>query len=300
MKFVLKLIAVLSVSLATVAVLARDVVEDEGVGLSRPELEYLVQNWTPDMQQAALNDPGDRIELLSMALANKKLAARAASIPPEADPEAYWRLQLAIRNLQSQFVVRHFLKNLDIPDMSDLAAERYLTQKDRFAFVPEERYSSQILLVCPPGACDREPRREEAKKLLAELDAGADFSELATKYSEDGSGKVKGGKFDRWLKMGDPHVAPRYLGGLFAIEEVGDHSDIVETKFGLHIIRLDDIKPAYYKSYDEVKEDIIATLEKEYVELQARKFDAGFRLSDSAYIDNAAVEEILESYGNVP
>lgn len=275
---------------------ANDVVVDEGVALSKEELAFLVSNWTPDMQQAAANDLGDRIELLSIVLGKKKLAARAPSIPREDNPEAYWRKELSIVNIQSDYVVKHYIANLDVPDMSALAAERYETEKDKYALVPEERYASHILLLCAPGACDRDARRIEAQEILAELQAGADFRELATQYSEDPGSKDKGGQFDRWIKLGSKDVDPHFVGGVYEIEQKGDISEIVDTRFGLHIIRLDDIHEAYYKPFEEVKDQIVASLEQEYIKLSAKELDAQLRLTDKAYIDGDAMEEIFAPY----
>jgi len=274
------------------------VVKDQGVGMSRAELEHIVKFWGPDMQQAAANDAGDRIELLNMALASKKLAAMVPAEPPEndADADAYWRLQLSIRNLQSQFVVNQYLASLEIPDMTPLAQERYQTQMDKYALVSESRQASHILLLCDPGTCDRDARRDEAKKILAELEAGADFAELAAKYSDDRANKDKGGQLDRWLTVDETQIDPHFLGAVFEIDKVGGHSGIVDSRFGLHIIQLDDIKKAHYRPYEEVKDEIIASLRKDYITAAAKQFDAGFRFSDETYIDKDAVEEILAPY----
>ncbi|MEM6579955.1 MAG: peptidylprolyl isomerase [Pseudomonadota bacterium] len=279
--------------LAVSPINADNVVEDKGVSLSSEELTYIIERWSPDMREAAMRDPGDRIELLNIALATKKLAASAAELDPETDPDAYWRLQLAIRNLQSQHMVKEYLANIEIPDMSALAAERYETQKDRYALVPEKRYSSHLILRCAPGACDRDARRPEAAAILAELEAGADFRELVEKYSEDPKSKAIGGTFDRWLELGMPNVDAHYIGAVFNIDEVGGHSPVVDTKFGLHIVQLDDVKPAHHKPFEEVKDDIISALSKQYIELSAKDFDSTFRMSEDTFIDDAAVEEIL-------
>jgi hypothetical protein len=297
MKFIYNALVLFCMLLAAVGAAAEDVVEDQGVALSRVELEHIVKLWSPDMQQAAANDAGDRIELLNMALANKKLAAMVPDSPPEeGDTDAYWRLQLNIRNMESQYVVKQYLASLDIPDMTALAEERYKTQKDKYALVPETRLSSHILLLCAPGACDRDARRVEAEKILAELEAGADFGELATRYSEDPGSKGQEGRFDRWVTLGEPQVDPYFLGAVFEIEKVGDHSGIVDTRFGLHIVQLDDIKAAHYKPFAEVKDQIIATLRQDYINLAAKEFDTGFRFTDDTYIDADAVEEILQPY----
>ena len=275
---------------------AANVIEDQSVGMSRQELESLVKYWTPDMQKAAANNLGDRVELLNMALTNKKIAHEADSISPDADPDAYWRLVFTIRNLKRQFVVKRFMDSLEVPDMSELAKERYESEKKKYAFVLEERSTSHILLLCPPGQCVRAERRPDAEKILAELKAGANFEELVTAYSEDPGSKDKGGKFDKWMKLGEANVAPHYTGGAFSIEQVGGYSDIVETQFGFHIIRLDGIREEYFKPYSEVKEQIIAALEQEYRNLSAKEFDAGFRISDEAFIDGPAMEAIFAPY----
>ena len=193
-------------------------------------------------------------------------------------------------------MVNHYLDSIEVPDMSTLAMERYETQKDKYALVKEERYSSHILLLCEPGSCDREPRRVEAQKILDELNAGGDFPELAAKYSEDPVSKDRGGKFDRWLKLGQARVDPHYVGAVFDIEKAGEYSGVVDTRFGLHIIRLDDIRPAHYKPFEEVKDQIEAALRGEYIKLSAKQFDARFRFTDNTRIDYAAIEEILKSY----
>ena len=70
----------------------------------------------------------------------------------------------------------------------------------------------------------------------------------------------------------------------------------METRFGFHIIRLDDLRPEHHKSYEETRDQIIADLRKEYVDLAAKEFDASFRISQDAMIDDAAMEEIFAPY----
>jgi parvulin-like peptidyl-prolyl isomerase len=275
--------------------LAQAIIEDQGVDMSREEVDQVVQRWPAEMQRAAANDLGDRMELLNQALANKKIALEAEKLTPESDPEAYWEYRFMIQQVQGKFVFDRYMDELEVPDMSALAQERYETQKDKYALVKERRLSSHILFACPPG-CDREPLRPKAAEVLADLRAGADFKKMVAEHSQDPGTKANGGRFAPWLKMGEPHVAPPYLGGLFSIEEIGGYSDVVDTQFGLHIIRLDDIEEAHYLPWEEVKDDIIKRLQGEYRELAAKEFKARFRLSDEVRIDGDAMEAIFEPY----
>jgi peptidyl-prolyl cis-trans isomerase C len=272
---------------------AQNVIEDEGVTISRQEFEQLVQHWTPEMQQAAANSGGDRLELINMALASKKIAQQAQAITAESDPDAYWRQVFQIRNMQRQLVVTRYMGSLAIPDMTELSKERYYAEKDKYALVPEKRVTSHILLLCPPASCNRDELRPVADNIHTHLMAGANFEELVEQHSQDPGSKDKGGVFDKWFFLGEAGVSPHYTGGAFEIENVGGYSSVVDSQYGLHIIRLDGLEEAHYKPYEEVKIAILFALKDEYLEASAKEFDASFRITDDAMIDGEAMEEIF-------
>ena len=275
---------------------AQVVIEDEGVSISKEELAYLVQHWTPPMQQAAASDHGDRLELLNMELAGKKIVAEADKISLQENPEEYWELQFLLRNVKRRFIVSRFMDEMTIPDMSDLAKERYLTDKDTYALVPELRSTSHILIRCVPPECGRKEKRPQIESIMKEVELGSDFSALAKNYSEDPGSKDNGGKFDKWLGFADTAVDPHYLQATFAIEGVGENSGIIESQFGFHIIRLDEIREQHYRPYEEVKIQIIDALEREYKKLAAKGYDAKYRISDKVVIDGKAMDEIFSKY----
>lgn len=272
------------------------VIEDQGVGITAEELEYIVGNWTPEMRRAAANDLGDRFELLNLMLANKRIAQEADKYSPEENAELYWRNRLIIRNANRQFVVNEYMERLEIPDMTALARERYNVHSAELALVPEERKSSHILLRCTPPDCDPEKRRQEAQSILDRLSEGESFESLAAEFSEDPGSKNQGGKFDRWLQRGMKGVDPYYSQAVFELDEVGQHSGLVDSTFGIHIIRLDEVKPASRLPFEEVKDKIIADLELTYRQLAAREFDARYRLTDDAYINGDEMDRIFQEY----
>ncbi len=274
---------------------ASTLVKDGATTLSLEEVEFIVSQWPKQMQQAAAADVGDSIELLNRAIVTKKMAADAEKYANEADNELYWKHKFAIRNTQQEFVYSRYLGSVDIPNMEDLAAERYLTDKEKYAAVPETRLSSHILILCAEGDCRRQAR-DTAEKVLAKLRAGANFEAMVEQYSTDPNAKRNKGKFDKWIRKGEPHVAPPFVGGVFSVEEVGGYSEVVGTQFGYHVIRLDGIREAHYKSYDEVKDTIVQALQGEYIALVAKDFEAQYRLSDDASINFEALEEILAPY----
>lgn len=291
---VCKVISLIFASLAF-GVQAQVVIQDGDVTVEREELQRIIKRWPDNMRTSAANSEADRLELLNLSLVTKKMALEAEKLTPEADGDTYWNYHFALQGMQREFIFDKYMANLQVPDMSALAEERYLTEKDRYALVEEQRMSSHILLSCPPG-CDRKPFRLKADELVVQLDNGADFDELVAAHSNDPQTKHSGGKLDRWMTFGEAGITPNYLAALFEIPEVGGHSLPVDTEFGLHIIRLDEVRESYYKPFDEVRAEIVQSLESEFRQLAAKDYTASFRVTDDLRIDGEVLEELLQDY----
>jgi peptidyl-prolyl cis-trans isomerase C len=274
---------------------ADTVIKDDEVRISRDEMQQIVRRWTPEMRAAAANDAAARWELAAMNVASKKIARAAGEVTPESDPEFYWEITLQVRQLLRNLMIQHYLDTLAMPDWEPLARERYLAEKDKYALVPERRLSSHILFACQPGNCDNEKVVNTAEETLVALRNGGEFSELVTKYSDDTVSKVQGGQVS-WMSPDEPGVDGKYREAIFAIEKVGAYSGVISTKFGLHIIRLDDIEAPHYKTYEEVKDQIIAHLEAEYKKLAAVEFDKKYGPAGTLVLTEDVLDEVLAPY----
>jgi peptidyl-prolyl cis-trans isomerase C len=83
------------------------------------------------------------------------------------------------------------------------------------------------------------PAKKEAEAALAQLKAGADFAAIAKKQSDDPGSKAKGG--DLGYITRDTQFDQTFLAAAFALNK-GQLSGLVQTQFGYHIIRVDDIR----------------------------------------------------------
>ena len=138
--------------------------------------------------------------------------------------------------------------------VTDEEAQAYYDEHpEYFAQSPKIR-ASHILIKDP----DHTPeKRAEIEAIQEKLNEGEDFAELAKEYSEDGSA-ANGGDLGEF-GYGDM-VAP-FEQAAYALE-VGEVSDIVETEFGYHIIKLTD-RIESTTSFDEAREWIVPMLENE-------------------------------------
>jgi peptidyl-prolyl cis-trans isomerase C len=119
------------------------------------------------------------------------------------------------------------------------------------------------ILITPkpePGA-DPNKAKADAKKtaedLLKQIKGGADFADLAKKNSSCPSA-AKGGDLD-WFGKG--RMVPEFDKAAFAMK-VGEVSDIVETQFGYHIIKLTARRAAGTMSFEDAKPDIMEFLKQ--------------------------------------
>jgi peptidyl-prolyl cis-trans isomerase D len=119
----------------------------------------------------------------------------------------------------------------------------------------ESRRASHILIAFPPkaDAAAKAEAKKKALQVLAEVKKSPNkFVELAKKYSQDPGSADKGGDLG-FTKRGEGMVKP-FEDALFAMSP-GSVSDLVETEFGYHIIKLSEVKGSA-QTYDQVKNQI--------------------------------------------
>ena len=121
------------------------------------------------------------------------------------------------------------------------------------------------------------PDEATAKKIIAELKGGADFTELAKKNSTDPAAQ-QGGDLG-FFKKGD--MVPEFADAAFALKPGEVTQTPVHTQFGWHVIKLEEKRtappPTFEQAHDEIRQQIIqeavrADLEKLKVGVPVQKF----------------------------
>ena len=124
---------------------------------------------------------------------------------------------------------------------------------------PERVRASHILIGFPQDAdaAAKAAARAKAVKVLAEVKSGKDFAALAKQYSSDPGSAANGG--DLGLFQQGQMVGP-FDKAAFSMKE-GQTSDLVETQFGFHIIRVIEKLPTRDVPLEEVRGEILQFLE---------------------------------------
>ncbi|MFH0893952.1 MAG: peptidylprolyl isomerase [Bacteroidota bacterium] len=119
---------------------------------------------------------------------------------------------------------------------------------------------AHILVRTPPGqsAADSLKTKEKVDDLYKQIQNGADFSELANKYSDDKGTVGKGGVLP-YFSTG--RMVPEFESAAFALKNNGDVSAPIKTDYGWHIIKRVELKKL--QSFDEMKADLKVKVAKD-------------------------------------
>jgi parvulin-like peptidyl-prolyl isomerase len=164
----------------------------------------------------------------------------------------------------------------------DAAQVRDFYEKNHEEFKhPAEIRASRILIRVSAGATvpDRNAAKQRAGGVLAKVQGGADFAQLARENSQDPASAPQGGDLG-YFATGE--MDPAFEKEAFALAP-GQLSAVVTTPYGFEIIKVTDRRGAGYQPFEEVQERIRAVLIKS--EKQERQADFVARLRQKAKVE---------------
>ena len=170
--------------------------------------------------------------------------------------------------------------------ITDEEIQTYYNQnKDKYS-TQEKREVSHILI---------NGDEADANAVLARLDAGEDFATVAKEESQDIPTAKEGGSLG-WIERGV--IDPEFEDAAFQLVNIGDHSGVVKSAFGYHIIQLDGIEAPKTKALAKVSAEIKTFLVDEHAadafyslqsELAEKAFESPDSLDDAAEAVNAKI-----------
>jgi peptidyl-prolyl cis-trans isomerase C len=149
----------------------------------------------------------------------------------------------------------------------------YEKNPDKFAQSESVR-ASHILIIVPSGADPntKTAARARAEDALKAARAGSDFSALARQYSQDGSAQ-RGGDLGFVVRG---QTAPAFENAAFALQE-GQISDVVESPFGFHVIKVTERRPGRAVPFPEAAGQIQQFLEQQQRQSLGKAFVDGLK-----------------------
>jgi peptidyl-prolyl cis-trans isomerase C len=206
---------------------------------------------------------------------NDQLDAVKKGTTPENFANSLKQMNLTEPQLKDYFASRHAIKKLLD---NELGSKIVVTPQEVKAFydgnpdifkTPEMVRASHILVKVEEGASgeDKAKALEKIKTIQKRLQSGEDFAKVAQEVSDCPS-KDDGGDLNFFHKG---QMVPAFEKAAFSLKP-GETSDIVETEFGYHIIKLTDKKEPGTMTFDEVKPRIEQQLKNEKMSQEYHKY----------------------------
>ena len=144
-----------------------------------------------------------------------------------------------------------------VPHPTDQEIQQYFREHQSEYSTPEQARSRHILIQVAPGADPQADAAAKAKAegILKQIQGGANFADLAKKYSDDPGSKDTGGELG-FSQRGQ--MVPEFDNAIFT-QKIGD-TQIVKSKFGYHIIQVEERQPKHTQTINEVLPTIQLTL----------------------------------------
>jgi peptidyl-prolyl cis-trans isomerase D len=130
-------------------------------------------------------------------------------------------------------------------------------------YTVQEQVKASHILLRTEGKKEEEVRAR-AEDVLKQARAGADFAQLAKKYSDDESNRDQGGDLDYFTRG---KMVPEFEDAAFKLES-GQISDLVKTQYGFHVIKIVDKKAGSVKPLAEVRPQLFDQLKYDAAERQ--------------------------------
>ena len=224
-----------------------------GVAVPRARADFLMQQ----QGQRGMPDNEDTRAMVRDEIINREvLVQEAQKSAVVKSPEVQTQLDMARQEILIGAYIRDWIRRNPVTD-ADVQKEYERAKTE----AGDKEYKARHILV------DSE---EQAKGLIAQLRKGAKFEELAAKNSKDPGSAERGGDLD-WNV---PQTYDKLFADALVKLEKGRFTEVpVRTRFGFHIIRLDDVRPVQFPALAEVR----GRIQQQLVQTKVEQLIRGLR-----------------------
>ena len=208
-----------------------------GVAIPQSRLEFIIK---ARAAQGQPDTPEVRKTLRDDLIAEEVIAQEALKKGLDRDPDIIAQLEIArqtalVRAYQVDYIKTH-------PVSDEAISKEYEALKTQMG---DKEYKARHVLVATEA---------EAKDIIARIKKGAKLDKIAQEKSTDTGSKSKGGELD-WSPAGN-YVEP-FAVALTKLNKGQLTERPVQTPFGWHVIRLDDVRPLKIPPLEEIKKNLV-------------------------------------------
>ena len=232
-----------------------------GKPIKQSLFDFIVKDATDHGQKV---DDNVRDVIMSKLISSELVLQEAQKSGMDKKPDYLAKEELTRRELLVNVYIQDYMKSHPVSESDTKAAyEKFKTE------LGDKEYNARHILVASEA---------EAKDVIAQLNKGGDFSKIAKEKSIDPGSKEKGGDLG-WFALGG--MVKPFSEAVSKLQKGKLSTDPVQTQFGWHVIKLDDIRELKAPPYDKVKDN----LQKQLGQRQLEKMLTDLR-AKATIVDN--------------
>jgi peptidyl-prolyl cis-trans isomerase C len=237
--------------------------------LREADLDRLLGSQSYETQKIVQNSPEQRTNFVKQFLLTKATAAKARRDGFDKKPE----IKELLSNLMDQYLAQEYLNKVVVSNVSvtDEELKKYYGEHEKDLQIPAAVKVRHIYIASPKDSAVelKEKAKAKAENILQLIKKGGDFAKIAAEQSEDADSASKGGDLG-FITQGKTNSL-EFEKAVFALKP-GESGNLVETPFGYHIIRVDELKEQRTATLAEAREYISNLLTEENKKQKAVDF----------------------------
>lgn len=250
-------------------------VQEGSINITTEEAMKVLGDMNKVQQVKILKEKEQLQRLLLDQMILKKKVTKALEQKLDEDPMIQWKIQKSTNIILANALTSNYKKEINIPaDIQLLAKEYYDTHPEEF--LVKERVKVAHILIKSSKSESQESQKEKkalANKILQNVKQGGDFSEAAKEFSDDKGSARLGGVIEYFTRG---RMVKPFEDAAFNLNNKDDLSELIETQFGYHIIKLLDRKKESTKKYELVKNKLLNKERKKYIDTRVNSFNNSF------------------------
>ena len=230
-----------------------------GVPIPESRVDYVIKAQIQRSQGQQKDTPEFRQQVKDVLITREVIAQDAIKRGLDKSPEVQTQLDMAKQDFVIQAYFEDFIKS-NVPTEEQMRAEYEKIKAAQTDNGKKMEYKVRHILVKVDAASANDPKKlkaaeNRAKAIVAELNKayGKNFAQLAKTKSDDEGSKGEGGQLD-WTD--GSNLVKEFSDAMVKLEK-GSYTKVpVKSRFGYHIILLEDVRPVQFPPYEQVKERI--------------------------------------------
>lgn len=266
------------------------IITKQGVSVSTAEIDAFLLTIPESERNLFAANPQRLLEAIDGLVINKVAYQDALENNIEALPAVKAKVAQAERRIVLEAWLNEYVRQQPEADYEAIAQEKYILNKDEY--VSQDSVDVKHILIAASQRSAEEAHAQAQVLLQRIQNDEISFDEAAAQNTEDPTYRQNNGLIEG---VREGATAPAFEAAAFALTADQPLSDVVDTRFGSHILYLVERNPSRSLTFDEIREQLIAEAREEHKSKIINDYLSNIRKQDVT-VNQEVLNKYLESH----